>query len=334
MDIATQIETAVDGAAVQQVSLVIPTIGRPEYLDLAIESVLGQRLPFAEIVVFDNSPGQRLQEYSRFGAAEGVSWAKSGQMLGALESWNTAVGTCSSEYVCILGDDDLLCPLFHDELQKALLRSAFVVCPFDFMDHSGAVTVPFSGRAFDLSSDEFRFERMAGRLNTMVPGICFRRATFVALGGFIDSTLPNLLYSDDLLWFRIAAIEKRVAMVPLATWKYRVHDAQIGHIYQLKAFAGKLDGYCTKLLELLLPLGVPAAEVFPSPRGLPGYRAFLIRIRSRLILNSILNSSSRSWWPVLGLMKELLQLDLPVHLKLYFLARCAVQIARRILKNV
>lgn len=316
------------------VSLVIPTIGRPEYLDLAIASALAQVQPFAQVLVFDNSRDQRVREGSRFAQSAGVAWAQSGQMLGALDSWNAAVQACAHEFVCILGDDDLLNPEFHTELQRALARSVMVVCPFDIMDSQGHVTRPFGQVGQDLGAEAFRHGRMADRIKIMVPGICFQRSAFLAQGGFVDSTMPSLLFSDDLLWFRLATLAQTVAMVPCATWRYRVHAAQIGHVFQLKRYCDGLAGYCGQLQRLLVPLGVPPERIFPPDMGESGYRTLLSKVRCRMILNALLGQSPLPWQAVFTLLRELMQAPLPRPVKWATLARCTALLLRRMFTHV
>lgn len=124
----------------KKVSVVIPTIGRIEYLDKAIESLLNQSIPFSEIIIFDNSIEQNIRELSKYKDNENLHWKKSGKQLDPINSWNMAVKTTSFEYVTVFGDDDIAYNEFHSYIQKNLEKSDFVYINYDIMDENDNIT--------------------------------------------------------------------------------------------------------------------------------------------------------------------------------------------------
>ena len=264
-------------------SVVIPTIGRETYLDIALSSLIPQEA-FREIVVFDNSPAQRLQHTSRWGDHARVRWELSGGGLPPTESWNGAVRACKTQWVTIFGDDDVAEPEFGAELCKLTGEPGLIYAPFHLIDEAGR-------RHPDLpcipeSSDHhtFRYRRMRGELYCVIPGFAFRRIDFMEVGGFRKSGLPNDLYCDDDLWFRIGAKTHQVKVVQLRTWSYRRHSAQVARRFDMGSFVSGFDNFTQQLESSLARLDVPVERVYPPRMGRKGYRKRILSERFRLWL--------------------------------------------------
>ena len=93
----------------QKVSItaVIPTIGNNDFLIDSIMSIINQKKPFNEIVVFDNSQDKSLKKSIPKSVLERVKWVSSNVRLPCYESWNQAVNNASKSHVFVMGDDDI-----------------------------------------------------------------------------------------------------------------------------------------------------------------------------------------------------------------------------------
>lgn len=272
----------------KEVSVVIPTIGRVEYLDKAIESLLNQTIPFSEIIVFDNSVEQNISELSKFGNDTKVKWEKSGdKQLDPMNSWNNAVKCTSSKFVTIFGDDDIAYEEFHSAIQKLLEKSNFVYINYDVMDENDSVTKFNKLEEIIYPSEQFRHQRMKGSLGMMVPGAVFKKDVFLNIGGYETSCLANFLYSDDLLYFKIAEIENKVIFSGKSYWKYRVHSGQIGNLIRLNDFSKSSHLYIEKLEKRLKELKVAETNIYPSELQNNGYMYKLISDRFFIIITKL-----------------------------------------------
>ena len=174
------------------VSLVMPTIGRMDFVDEAIASALNQSLPFDELLVFDNSRRQNLSELSGFGDDERVTWVRSGSFLGPIDSWNTAVGRARNDYVAILGDDDIALPNFHEEIQALLRRSDLGLVRMKWIDERGQEVHERAGIHQDLSPTEFRHQRIKQAIRSYLPGVVLTSRSFIRLVDSLMLTFPTI----------------------------------------------------------------------------------------------------------------------------------------------
>lgn len=264
-------------------SVVVPTIGREFYLDLSLRSLVDQT-DFDEIVVFDNSPSQRLQETSSLRDEPRIRWEKSGGGLPPTESWNTAVRRCRSEWVTIFGDDDVAGPDFAEKLRAQTYQAGLVYAPFHLIDEKGnrdpqVVVIPSI-----TDSQDFRHQRMDGAIYCVIPGFAFKKDDFISVGGFRKLGLPNDLYCDDDLWFRLSAKAGGVRVVESKTWSYRRHLLQVGRRFDLAHFVRSFDGFSAKMCTALTELGVPEREVYPRISGARGYKKRILDERVSLWL--------------------------------------------------
>jgi glycosyltransferase involved in cell wall biosynthesis len=89
------------------VSVVIPAYNRPDYLELAIKSVLAQTYPIAEIIIVDDcSTTDLLPVISAF-EDDRIHYHKSTNNMGNGYSRNQGTKMAKSEWIAYLDDDDI-----------------------------------------------------------------------------------------------------------------------------------------------------------------------------------------------------------------------------------
>lgn len=276
------------------VSLVMPTIGRMDFVDEAIASALNQSLPFDELLVFDNSQRQNLSELSGFGDDERVTWVRSGSFLGPIDSWNTAVGRARNDYVAILGDDDIALPNFHEEIQALLRRSDLGLVRMKWIDERGQEVLERAGIHKDLSPTEFRHQRIKQAIRSYLPGVVFCKQKFHSVGGFVDAHVPNYQFVDDLLWFKLSLLESTVAMGSTVGWCYRRSVQSLNNWSSLRGLSPAVDEYSHLLVNSLMKAGVPAAEIFPDALDRRSYVDQILAPAFKQLLGSLLRSKERN----------------------------------------
>lgn len=90
------------------VSVIIPTIGRLEYIDEAIESALAQTRGPVEVIVVDDGATDGTAEH--VARRPGVRVLSQGERTGISVARNRALGVARGELVVFLDDDDRLLP--------------------------------------------------------------------------------------------------------------------------------------------------------------------------------------------------------------------------------
>ena len=271
------------------VSVVIPTVGRVEYLDFSIESILSQTVMFSEVVVFDNSHLQNIKEQSKYGKSKLIKWCKSGEGLDPISSWNKAVSLCSSEFVTIFGDDDVAESELHANIQALINdKSDFIIIPFSKINSIGVEVYTITKHVNVIDSRDFRWKRINREFDLMLPGVIFRKELFEKVGGFVDSGFPGYAYSDDLLWFKISFLSRNITYSKYKGWRYRVHDAQVGNVGDIACYFKASERYIRTLISELVRLGECKNSVLPT-----GYdkETYADKINSQWFVNRMIGSN-------------------------------------------
>ena len=98
------------------VSVIIPTYKRPDSLDRAINSVLGQTYPYVEVIVVDdNNPdteGRRQTEAKMASFADNlrVKYVKHEQNKNGAAARNSGAKASTGDFIAFLDDDDEFLP--------------------------------------------------------------------------------------------------------------------------------------------------------------------------------------------------------------------------------
>jgi len=221
-----------------KLSVTIPTIGREFYLKKSIQSLIGQTIPFNEIIVYDNSINQNLDQFVKTEFAQSsIQVIKSGKQLNPISSWTNAVKSCNNDFVLIFGDDDEALPNLHEVVQLYLQKNKFLILSFNRINENSHIVSGANNTGIGkISCYDFIKGRINERIDMMIPGVVFSKFFFLEAGGFINSGLSKYLYSDDLLWFKICVLNGDVLFTKEIVWNYRVHSSQIGHNVNLFEF--------------------------------------------------------------------------------------------------
>jgi len=139
------------------VSVIIPTYGRSELLDRAIDSVLAQTYDNIEIIVVDdnnsNSEHRKhtenvLQKYLQNGQAVYLKHEKN---VGGSAARNTGIKASKGEYVALLDDDD---EWFPEKIEKQI--SYFEILG----DNIGVIYCSYILKEFDGDKEYIRSEKL------------------------------------------------------------------------------------------------------------------------------------------------------------------------------
>lgn len=175
----------------QLVSIVIPTYGRSESLQTAIESACSQTYQKVEIIVVDdngiNTESQKQVEKIVREYGDRVKYIPHEQNRGGSYARNTGAFASNGDYICFLDDDDLFSPQ-KVEKQLELLEDnpSVVACYCNHVrkniieNNITSYYSPYSGNIL-LPVLLFKVDACSGST------LMVRRNIFMKLGGFITS---------------------------------------------------------------------------------------------------------------------------------------------------
>lgn len=111
-----------------QVSVIIPTYNRLEFLKEATQSVLDQTFKDYELIISDNHSTDGTQTWTQRLAKKNprVKYFRNEKNLGMAANWNASIKKAQGDYVTILMDDDLWKPQFLQETTRILEKETDV----------------------------------------------------------------------------------------------------------------------------------------------------------------------------------------------------------------
>jgi glycosyltransferase involved in cell wall biosynthesis len=175
--------------SISPVTVITPTIdGREDFLDKAIESVLGQKSSF------DRIPHLIAKDFGKVGPAK---------------IRNTLVQEVNTPYIAFLDDDDIF---YENHIETLVENASGADLVYSWCDMIGLNTSWNPNSLFD--------EKKLFRQN-FIPVTCMvKTKTFRMLGGFSEVAREE----DWDLWMRLVRSGGVVKCVPKVTWAYRKHE--------------------------------------------------------------------------------------------------------------
>jgi glycosyltransferase involved in cell wall biosynthesis len=227
-------------AEMPQVSVIIPTCNRSEFLRGAIASVLNQTYQNFEIIVVDDASTDNIFEIVAAFKDERIRFIRHDTNKGGSAARNTGILASKCDYIAFLDDDDEWLP---DKLRKQMeilvasppeVGCVYTGC-LDVDKASGKVIRQRIPTKRGNLSRELLIENCVGGTSAMLlKKVCLQRV------GLFDENLPRS--QDYDLWIRISR-EFLFECVPESLFKYHVHGKKIST--DLRAVKG-LDLLATK----------------------------------------------------------------------------------------
>lgn len=216
--------------AMPQVSVIILTRNRPQFLVKAINSVLNQTFTDFEIIIVDDASTDETPQVIKSFEDKRIKSIRNNINRGAAGSRNEGLKIVKGEYVAFLDDDDEWLPQ-KLELQIRVLgkenRELGVVYTGYYkwdLDTGNAISSIIPQKKGKVSEDLFA-QNWIGNSTVLVKHACFQDV------GEYDENLP--IGEDHDMWIRIAKkYEFDYIEVPLV--KYGVHNQQITTNYRKK----------------------------------------------------------------------------------------------------
>lgn len=206
-------------------TVVIPAYKRA-YLGAALDSLRAQTSRGFRVVVADDASPEDLQPIvERSGAGLNLVYERFDRNLGGADltaHWNRAVRLAWTDWILLLGDDDLLDPDavagFYSVLDET--RAAFDLYRFSTrrIDGAGNVVAVHDAHPREESALAFLEERLHERRSSFTCEYLFRRSAWERIGGFVS--FPLAWCSDDATWLALGAeCGIRAIEGPRASWR-------------------------------------------------------------------------------------------------------------------
>jgi glycosyltransferase involved in cell wall biosynthesis len=206
----------------------VPTVGRPGYLEQALDSVLAQTHRDLRLIVSVDGPltpplARRLRPYL---GDRRVDLRVLGRSRGPVATMNAILDAATAPYIAILHDDDGWEPGFL--ARRVRFLDAHPACGFVFsgctvIDGDGAVLGHLRAHLPEGEiPSEVLLPLLIERNRVLTPTVVARRAAYRRVGGF-DPAFPALY--DYEMWLRLAA-RFPAGYVRDGDARWRLHGAQ------------------------------------------------------------------------------------------------------------
>jgi len=199
------------------ITVVIPTLERPEQLERCLRSLLACDPPPAEILVVDQSGDDRSRDVVAGLADDAIRWAPL-ERRSTAAARNHGASLASTEYVALLEDDVEVAPTWTADVAAALRRLDRPDVLFGAIDEAA----PVDRRGLAVSTHDVTAPTVWGRrTHPARPGygghMVIRRDVLLAAGGFDPRLGPGSPFfgAEDIdLNYRLLRAGRTVASTP------------------------------------------------------------------------------------------------------------------------
>lgn len=203
------------------VSIIVPTINRPDMLRETIQSILDQTYRNFEIIVV-NDAGQDVSDViASFGSSR-IIYLTHPQNKGLAASRNTGIRAAQGKYVAYLDDDDIYYPNHLETLVSHLESTdCYIAYTDSYQANQKLIEDSYQtvNRTLEYSRD-FDYELIL--VQNFIPVLCFMHdRAIIDEVGYFDETLRS--HEDWDLWVRVSR-EYRLDHLPIITSEYRWRD--------------------------------------------------------------------------------------------------------------
>jgi len=248
------------------VSVIVPNYNHAQYLPRALNALLRQSLPPAEIlVVNDGSTDNSLEVLGEFARQHPLlRIVNNEQNLGVVRSMNRGLELAASEFVFFSEADDEVRPgLLERSVCRLQAHPQAGLCSSlsEWRCKASGLAWPYGGgmpdRAGYLSPDDMVALGRRGRLAISGPNMVFRKGALVGAGGWI----PELRWFCDLFGAYTVGFRHGMCHLPEVLAEFNLDP---GSYYHRTQGAAERRAVMDRLLRLLA--SAPYADVAPRMR--------------------------------------------------------------------
>lgn len=212
------------------VSIAIPACNHAAFIEACLASVCAQTYPELELVLIDDgSTDDTFEVARRFLDTHQERFRRvvleRQENQGVSATSNAVIAACRSEWVHLLGSDDILYPRKIERIQQAIAEwncadLALVHADADIIDQHGRTVVGRRQKPRPAPGPDREAWRILFLGDNFIinPTVTLRRDAFLAVGGFDR----NLALEDIDCWLRLS-VRYAIARVPEVLASYRKH---------------------------------------------------------------------------------------------------------------
>jgi glycosyltransferase involved in cell wall biosynthesis len=186
------------------VSIVVPTVNRPQMLFRALQSIFNQSFQDFEVVVVNDAGTEAESVVRKFCYRDNVTYHRHPANRGLAAARNAGIRLARGKYISYLDDDDFLYPNHLRTLVEAIAKGEYRLVYSDAMkarqERRGEEYVTVAHEPYP--STDFDFENLLLRNQAPVLCIMHEKTCIDEVGGF-DESLRS--HEDWDLWIRMGA---------------------------------------------------------------------------------------------------------------------------------
>ncbi|MFC4233173.1 glycosyltransferase family 2 protein [Parasediminibacterium paludis] len=206
-------------------TIAIPVFERKEYFVEALNSAINQTVPVHIIVVDNASSHTFFRDTVESLGKSNIKYYRNETNLGMYGNWNKCVELCATEFVMILGDDDVLHPdfakYFHETKQKYVDLDVFYTEIERFGNmHFGEQKKSRMPLGYISGIDILTYAAKYG-LGITTVAMVFNKNVYPKH----QFLYPQWAYSQDWLFAYSAFVDKKCFGESAQLVRYRVHNA-------------------------------------------------------------------------------------------------------------
>jgi len=223
-------------------SIILPVRNGGNYLRECVQSILSQSLANFELLVLENaSTDNTLEILASFNDSR-IRIFPAAAPLSMEENWKRAMTVPKSEFMTLIGHDDLLDKDYLETMQRLIAENpdaSLYQTHFRYIDAAGHTIGKCKPMKAVQNPEEALSNFLCDRTDLMGTGFMMRSKDYERVGGI--PLYPNLLFADMELWIRLACI-KYMAVAQGECFSYRKHpsattssssDARFIHAFDL-----------------------------------------------------------------------------------------------------
>lgn len=216
---------------IPKASVLLPVYNAGKYLDVAIESILGQSFTDFELLLLnDGSTDNSLDRLEYYSALDSRCRVHSWPNCGIIETLNQGINLSRGDILFRMDADDVSYPYrFEKQINYLEVNPECVALGSRVMliDPEGCQICPLDTK---VSHDEIDTAHLVAQTGALIthPSVAMRKSAVVQIGGY----RKEFLHAEDIdLFLRLAEIGL-IANLPNVLLDYRQHMGSIGYVHR------------------------------------------------------------------------------------------------------
>ncbi len=216
-----------------EISVVIPVKNGELYLREALDSIFKQSYQQFRILILESGSQDDSLSIINFYQDTRLTVFSDTSNLGIEGNWARILDLELSEYVTILGQDDVLYPDFLNEMVQLIASApdaSLFQAHFDLIDEDGEIIRACKPMPYRETGEGYLRSRQTFKRDSFGTGYVMRSADYKQIGGL--PSFPKLICADDVAWYQLAHLSYMVCSSK-NLFGYRYHRKSTSYMVDL-----------------------------------------------------------------------------------------------------